>query len=267
MIRVNLLPGGKKRRSSRGFSFKMPSFGGGGGGGALGQLSDRWILAGVLIPLICFGVAAWLYVSVTSEEEEVGVALEEAVQDSVRFADIIERTNLLQARSDSIAEKVAIIQEIDEGRYVWPHVLDEVARALPDYTWLGGILQVSPGSEPEMQLSGQTGNNLALAALEQLEASPFLRDVELIVSEQNLDQTTGQTVYGFQLDVAYSQPPLDMLETVPLFDNAPVPAEVGADGAVPVDSLVGGDGAQDAPGPDTTAPEPDTTSGSAADSA
>lgn len=217
MIRVNLLPGGKKRqaRSSRSFAFKMPSFGG------AGALSDGWLLAGILVPLLALGAAAWMYMSVTSEEEELLVALDEAVQDSVRWSDVIERTELLQARSDSIAEKVGIIQEIDEGRYIWPHIMDEVARALPDYTWLSGITPVSAGEAPGIQIGGQAGSNFAITLfMEQLEASPFLRDVQLISSEQTVDQQTSQQVYSFRLETQYVQPPLEFLETVPLFTGA-----------------------------------------------
>lgn len=159
--------------------------------------------------------------SVTSEEEELLVALDEAVQDSVRWSDVIERTELLQARSDSIAEKVGIIQEIDEGRYIWPHIMDEVARALPDYTWLSSITPVSAGEAPGIQIGGQAGSNFAITLfMEQLEASPFLRDVQLISSEQTVDQQTSQQVYSFRLETQYVQPPLEFLETVPLFTGA-----------------------------------------------
>ena len=51
----------------------------------------------------------------------------------------------------------------------------------------------------------------------QLEESPFIRSVQLVQSEQVV-QPGGQLVYQFQLNCEYAQPPLDMLETIPLFD-------------------------------------------------
>lgn len=214
MIEVNLLPGGRKR-PSRGLSFSLPSFGGGGGGPDM----DRWMLGSLAVILLALGYMAWLYTGVAGEQEEVEVALEEAVQDSVRFADLIARTNELTARRDSVAEKVGIIQEIDQNRFVWPHILDEVARALPDYTWLGGLTQVS--LDPlQFRLQGLAGNNFALTVfMEQLEASPFIEGVRLISSEQVLqgDAGTGQVLIQFQLEAAYVQPPIEFLETVPLF--------------------------------------------------
>jgi hypothetical protein len=141
LIEVNLLPGGKKR-SSKGGSFSpragLPSLKLGGGG----LPGDPYTIFAAVAGGLSVLVMAWLFFSVRGDREETQVLLDEAVQDSIRFADLIERTNQLTARRDSIAQRVSIIQEIDAGRYIWPHVLDEVARALPDYTWLREITQV-----------------------------------------------------------------------------------------------------------------------------
>ena len=225
MIRVNLLPGGKKRKAGGGgLPFKLPSFGGGG------DFTDPWMLATILVPILGIAAAAWMYTSVTSEHEEVQVALEEARQDSIRFADIREKTDLLTARADSVTQKVTIIQEIDEGRYVWPHILDEVARALPDYTWLASITQITGDTEPIFSITGNAGNPFALTVfMDQLEASPFIRNVQLQQTTQVQDQRSGQIVYEFELEAEYEQPPLEFLETVPLFGGGASEAEETAD--------------------------------------
>ena len=110
-----------------------------------------------------------------------------------------------------------IIQEIDALRFVWPHLLDELARALPDYTWLTQVIQVSIGDVVEFQVRGRAGNNRALTTFwRQLQESPFIRSVQLVQTEQVVEPT-GQLVYDFQLDCVYEAPPLEFLETVPLF--------------------------------------------------
>ena len=145
------------------------------------------------------------------------MALADAVQDSANYADLIERNALIEARRDSIAQKVDIIQEIDALRFVWPHLLDELARALPDYTWLTQVIQVSIGDVVEFQVRGRAGNNRALTTFwRQLQESPFIRSVQLVQTEQVVEPT-GQLVYDFQLDCVYEAPPLEFLETVPLF--------------------------------------------------
>jgi len=225
MIEVNLLPGGKKRR---------PSKGGGGGGSFLGKLSvpslgslsfDVWTMAAVLVVAGALGLGGWSYLGLSSRQENIQVLLAEAVQDSTNYADLIQRNATLAARRDSIAQKVDIIQEIDALRYVWPHLLDELARALPDYTWLTEVIQtVSQGETVDFQVRGLAGNNRALTTFwRQLQESPFIRNVQLVQTEQIL-QPGGQLVYQFQLNCVYARPPLEFLETIPLFgvDTEPV---------------------------------------------
>jgi type IV pilus assembly protein PilN len=221
VIEVNLLPGGRKRQSRK-RSVSMPTL------SVKGLPSDRWVQAALFAGLVAVGAMAWFWFSLQQQEEEVAVAVEAAVQDSARFADLIERTRRLQARRDSIVERVAVIQEIDQNRYVWPHVLDQVARALPDYTWLTQIGE--SGTNPlRIMLRGRAGNNYAVTVfMDQLEASDYFRGVDLISTEQAPASIEGggmQVVYAFELQMTFEQPPLESLETVPLLG-----AESGAGG-------------------------------------
>ena len=213
MIEVNLLPGGKKRGPrGGGLPFKLPSI--------KNFPADPYIIGAVVVGLGVLGTMGYFYLGLSSRQDDVQVALADAIQDSANYVDLIERNNTLKARRDSIAQKVDLIQEIDAGRYVWPHVLDEVARALPDYTWLTQILQVGVGDVIEFQIHGKAGNPFALTTfMESLEASPFVRNVTLVQTEQVVDND--QLVYGFQLDASYEVPPTELIETVPLFQVDP----------------------------------------------
>ena len=225
MIEVNLLPGGKKRTSKgRGISlkgFSLPSFGkGGGGGGGFSMPGDPYQLGAAAAGVVSVVVIGWLFLGVRSDREEVQVSVDAAVQDSMRFADLIQRTNQLTARRDSIGQRVAIIQKIDAGRYIWPHVLDEVARALPDYTWLQTLLQVQ--ADPiQIRIGGRAGSNFAITTfMRNLEASPFFRGVVLERTEQApSEEDPSEIVYQFELLFTFEPPPLEELETVPLFEG------------------------------------------------
>ena len=224
MIEVNLIPGGKKRAGRRsrgkgkGAAFSMPSF--------QGPLQDRWVVGAVVAWVLLLGGAGWMFLSLTGEREEVAVAVQAQVQDSARFADLIRQVEALLARRDSIIQRVEIIQEIDRDRYVWPHVLDEVARALPDYTWLTSMVQVAPPPNLQVSVSGKAGNNFAVAEfMTRLSESPFIRYAALISTSQTIEsQADGvqQIVYSFALDVFFEPPPPDVLETQPLFDEGEV---------------------------------------------
>jgi Tfp pilus assembly protein PilN len=224
VIEVNLLPGSRKRQSrKRSASVKVPT--------VKVLPKDRWVLAAIVATVVALGATGWFMLSLRQERTDAQVALDAAVQDSARFADLIERTNRLQARRDSIVQRVAVIQEIDQGRYIWPHALDELARALPDYTWLTEVAQIAQNPDLRIVVRGRAGNNIALTVfMDQLESSPYFRDVTLVTSEQ-APETTGegsqQVVYAFELQLTFVQPPLETLETVPLLGAEPGPGAGG----------------------------------------
>lgn len=210
MIEINLLPGAQRKRRS---SFRMPV--------ALPKLEnlpefDGWVAFILAAWVVAPAIGGWLFLDVRAQKEELTVAIEEARQDSIRFARIIEANERLTARRDTIAQKLEIIQEVDAGRYIWAHVMDEVSGALPEYTWLSGLQQVQGGAQPVFQIRGYTGNTFALTRfMEQLETSPFIRAVQLTSSERN--EVEGRRMFAFILEASYEEPPADMIETVPLF--------------------------------------------------
>lgn len=225
MIEVNLIPGGKKRAPKKrggGRSFSLPAF-------TSGPLKDRWTLGAVALWVVALGFMGWTFLSLSGQQEEVDVAIAAEVQDSARFAELIAQVQSLIARRDSIIQRVDIIQTIDSERYLWPHVLDEIARALPDYTWLTGIVQVAPPPSLQVNLRGQAGNNFAVAEfMDRLSQSPFIRVAQLVSSSQVVqtqsESGAQQIVYEFVLDVFFQDPPPEIIETVPLFDEGDAPS-------------------------------------------
>lgn len=211
MIEVNLLPG-VKRRSKKGV-----------GGGAASSLKaiklpdfDRWILFIAAGWIIGIGGLALLFLGTRNASATLSEQIETAVADSARYAATIAQTNELRARRDTIAMKLEVIQQIDEGRYTWPHIMAEIARALPDYTWLEGVSQIDAGQAPSFQIDGRTGNNFALTRfMSNLEASPFIRGVRLLTTAQVEEGET--TLHQFALEARFEEPPSHLIETIPLF--------------------------------------------------
>ena len=75
------------------------------------------------------------------------------MQDSTRYAAVIAQRSAAEASRDSVVRQIDVIKAIDGTRFVWPHILDEVSRALPPYTWLVSIAQTSavPSISPEVE--------------------------------------------------------------------------------------------------------------------
>lgn len=218
MIQVNLLPGGRKRPSKRTqFSFRLAK----GGSRAPG---NKWVLGAAATVVLSLVGMGYLWSTLSARTAGLDSALEAAVRDSARYADLIAKTEMLQARRDSIAQKVDIIQQIDAQRYVWSHLMDEVARSVPDYTWLTSVVQVQTTPTLLFRIEGKAGNNFALTRFwNNLESSSFIRNVRLISTEQTMespDQDRTQLVYSFTLEAEFEEPPLEALDLVPLLGAA-----------------------------------------------
>jgi Tfp pilus assembly protein PilN len=221
VIEVNLLPGGKKgapRGDPLAFFKNLRGKGGGSGGG---DARDPYMLFFAAAAAILVGYVAYTFLGVRSEREELQVRLEEERQDSIVNAATIEQTTALTARRDSIAARVAIIQEIDADRYVWAHLLDEVGAAVPEFVWLGEVAYT--GDTPlTARIAGRAGSTFSVTNfMRRLEASRFLAGVQLQDMQlQPSEANPNDLVQVFELTVQFEMPPIEDLETVSLFDNA-----------------------------------------------
>lgn len=231
MIRINLLPsaaprsrfaprrGGAKPRAAR----SAPAFAG-----------DPW-MAG----LVVLGMAVLLWVAYgfwrTGERQaELTERIEAEVADSTRFASTIGLLDAVRARQDTIQQKIQVIRSVDTRRYEWPHVLDEVSRAMPSFTWLSKLAASDPApvapvapadsaaaaapvvpEGPAFTIEGNTGSTQALTAfMKRLEESPFIRHVGLVTSEQITEE--GRTFQKFTLEARYEEPDPAFVQTIPV---------------------------------------------------
>ena len=218
MIQVNLRPGAVKANTR-----KLPKFSGFGSlSGFKGMRMDGPAMFAVVTWLTFLPLTGYMFVSARSRASDLNVSIEGGLADSTKYANIIAANKRLIERRDTIARKVSIIQDIDAGRYVWPHIMDELSRSLPPYTWLINVaaLETDSTEAPRFAIEGRTGNNFALTKyLQDLEASPFIKNVRLASTE--LVRENEKLVYSFLLDASYEEPPADVIQTVPLFAKEP----------------------------------------------
>jgi Tfp pilus assembly protein PilN len=240
MIEINLLPGARKKSRSRG-----PSLNFGEVFRDLGaRVRDPWMITavgGVAVGLVAIGL---MWTVQGRRQSALQEREQKSVQDSTRYSSVIAERAQAEAQRDSVRKQIAVITTIDGTRLVWPHVLDEVSRALPPYVWLRAIAQTSAVSNesPEVQagvakgapkkgaggnvvppaeeavLALQiTGNTVDIQALthfmKALEASPFLQNVQLVRSDVVMQQ--GKEATEFRLDMQYQKPDASVLRTVP----------------------------------------------------
>jgi len=207
--------------------------------------------ASVVIAVASVGI---LFSAQNARANEVQTNLDRVVRDSTRYAKVLDARRKLSAERDSVYRQLQIIRTIDENRYNWAHILDEVSRALPAYTWLTTLEQTSkmpapPGLDsaatkpvspraaaaaaakddkkpvvadtiqvhPELtfRLVGQTVDIQALTMfMRQLESSPFVQKVSLTKSEIVI--VDGKDITQFELSASYEVPPAGVVQTSPL---------------------------------------------------
>lgn len=244
MIEINLLPrNGKKKKAGR------RSAGAGLGlatmlGGVTARVRDPF-LAGAIASLVLSAAAVGgLHLNHQRRAAATATREQVAVADSARYATVLADKRAAEAQRDSILRQLDIIKSIDNDRFVWPHLLEEVSRALPAYTWLTSLNQTSavvsvaarpdttaapaggetpapradsapPRAPLQFRLVGHTVDIQALTRfMKLLEASPFIRDVQL--ARTDVAVTGGKQVTEFQLDAQYEVPPPSALRMVPV---------------------------------------------------
>ena len=226
MIEINLLPGsGKKSRGGRATSAGL--------GAAVSDLGarvkDPFMLGAAAAVALSLLVVGGLWFTQTAEARELGEREQQAVQDSTRYAAVLKERRKAEAQRDSVMRQLNIIKSIDNDRYTWPHLMDEVSKALPPYTWLTGVQQTSvaqtastaegdsAGPAPAMKFR-VTGNTVDIQALTRfmrlLEQSPFIQNVTL--SRSDLAMIEGKEVTDFSLEAEFQRPDSSAIRLVPV---------------------------------------------------
>lgn len=241
MIEINLLPGADKKSKGRGAGLSLKSV----AAQASARVRDPYMLSAIASVLVAAAVIGGMHLTQGSALGELAAREEVAVSDSARFAVVLAERRKFEAKRDSVARQLAIIKSIDNDRFVWPHILDEVSRALPPYTWLKSIAQTAapvpppspaakagndkaakdstagsrdpqPSEEPlRFRVVGHTVDIQALTRfMKLLETSPFVQNVQLARSD--VVMVDGKEVTEFQLDAEYERPAKEVLTLAPV---------------------------------------------------
>ena len=231
MIEINLLPGSGKK--SRGTGFSLTAIASQAGS----RVKDPFMIAAAVSILAAVGSIGFLHVTQTARADDLTERERRAVQDSTRYVAVLRERNRAAAQRDSVRRQLEIIKAIDNDRFIWPHVMDEVSRALPPYTWLKGITQIAAVAPPpppppkpgekaaatppapppplKFQVSGHTVDIQALTRfMKLLEASPFVKNVTIAKAE--LVTLESKEVQEFLLECEYERPDDSVIATIPV---------------------------------------------------
>jgi Tfp pilus assembly protein PilN len=236
MITVNLKPGQRRRRS---------------GGNPLKGLLDaplnafREVSAKVKDPLLMSAVGAWvlvvaglglIYLNNVRQLYVLEPRLEQARSEHTRFKAFLADKRRQERIRDSLLAQITVIRNVDGDRYTWPHLLDEITKALPAYTWLVdlGFIPAPPppprpaGAKPDstfdtvppppppvaFQINGRTIDIQAYTRfLRQLEASPWIGDVTPVSAQTVVEKE--RAITAFTIRASYTRADSAYIRTAP----------------------------------------------------
>lgn len=229
MITVNLRPGLKRKRP---------------GSPLKGVLEQAKALGSKVKDPLALGVAAaWIVVVAglgvswlltAREVSALDQRLEVTRAEHKRFKAFLDQKHKQEQIRDSLVRQIATIRSVDGDRYVWPHLLDEVTKALPPYTWLVDMAPIAAPPPPPppagkdakqapdttkppltFQINGRTVDIQAYTRfLRQLEASPWIIDVTPVSATTVVEQE--RPVTAFQIRASFKQADSAYIRTVPL---------------------------------------------------
>ncbi len=221
MISINLRPGQKRK-------------GAGGGMAAFGtrfkelgaKVKDVYMMGAILACALVLGWLAWAGISARQDYRALEPRYEQAQAEQKRFQKLMDDKRKTEKIRDSLMAQIGTIRSIDGDRYVWPHVMDEMAKSLPAYTWLTGIKMLSSAPADssdttwahrtvQFQVDGRTVDIQAYTRLlRQMEASPWIENVTPLEAHEMVEQD--RPVTGFTIRATFRRADSAYIRTVPL---------------------------------------------------
>lgn len=220
MIKINLLPGVKRKRSG---SAKDAIVGRLRDLGA--KVKDPMLLVAAAVWILAVGFIAYGFISNTSKMRDLEPKLEQARDEHRRYKNLMTEKRKTETIRDSLLAQISVIRGVDGDRYTWPHVLDEVAKALPAYTWLVDLSVVTSAAVADsadttapaltFQIGGRTVDIQAYTRfLRQLEASPWIVNVTPMQAQTVVEKE--RAVTAFTIRATFARADSAYIRTVPM---------------------------------------------------
>lgn len=175
MIRINLLP--REEKPSRTAIVWGTIF--------------TWTLIGAAFVLI---LGAGLHIFRSYEISTLKSDIEESLAKQEQYKEQAVLVEALTAQRKAISQRIQVVETLDQGRRLRVHVLDELARSVPEYIWLQRFTESASGA----QVTGWAFSNLAISRfMDSLGAKSHTDSVYLRVIRK--EDVRGTPVLGFEL--------------------------------------------------------------------
>ena len=237
MITVNLKPGQKRKRAGTNpFKGMLDNFRGLGS-----KVKDPLLMAAVGGWICVVAGLGFIYLNTVRQLYSLEPRLEQARSENRRFKTFLADKRRQEMIRDSLLAQITVIRNVDGDRYIWPHLLDEVTKALPAYTWLvdmgpvtvqANVAQTPTAETPKtkadsaaqaaaaaapvltFQLNGRTIDIQAYTRfLRQLEASPWIENATPVSAQTVVEKE--RPVTAFTIRATFSRADSAYIRTAP----------------------------------------------------
>ena len=147
--------------------------------------------------------------------------------EATRFQALINQKKKEEALRDSLVLQLDAIRRIDGSRYVWPHILEEITKALPDYTWLQSITYQQAAATDtsdsaralvRVLIDGRTADMGGYTRfLRQLADSPWF--INIVAGPTKAVVEDDKPVLSFTITVSFRQADSAFIRTAPVVQS------------------------------------------------
>jgi Tfp pilus assembly protein PilN len=227
MITINLTPGTKRQ---------VPK------GDLVASLRQRWLRLRDLVKepglvlaggtwLVVILVFAVLFLRTNSRLGSLEPQMQRTQDEYKRYRNFVSEKKREGRARDSILAQIGTISAVDQDRFTWPHILDEIASAMPDFTWLTSVspLVVAGGQMTDTDsttalpvsvlIAGQTSDLQNYTAfLRRLGESHWLTNVMPVKTETIIDKNN-RPITSFTVQATFSRADSSRVQTVPILES------------------------------------------------
>jgi Tfp pilus assembly protein PilN len=226
MIHVNLKPGAKRAAPK-------------GGRSAFAGVAEgfKGISSRIKEPMLALAIGAWavvilglgfFFISTASQKASLEPQMDQARSEFRRYQGFLVQKRKEEKIRDSILTQIGTISAVDQDRFVWSHIVDEVGSAVPDFTWLTSMTAVptpvdagidSTGAAPvNLKIVGRTSDLTNYTAfLRRLEESPWLGNVLPI--EAKTVTLNNRLITEFTIQATFTKADSSHIKTVPILES------------------------------------------------
>jgi type IV pilus assembly protein PilN len=188
MIRINLLAVERQRTKRRAFipaAHRVP------------------IAASLILVGTALGIGWWFW-SLRQASARVDEEIAKAEVEMQQLRSVLVQVRQFETSKAALQQRVTLIEQLRRGQTGPVHVVDEVSKALPEYTWLTEITQRGEEFTIAGMTTSLTGVSDYIASLST--SAWFQPPIELVDSQIDTSQKASEPIIRFSIRARFRNP-------------------------------------------------------------